>query len=108
MADIQAIDDMLSSHESRMHSASILFVYEGDADALEEGIQAEANGEVILEDDDDDEADHDDDEKRPQYITKTKLIDFAHARFCQGEGPDHNVLPGVRKVLEHLDLMLVD
>jgi inositol-polyphosphate multikinase len=104
MADTQAIHDMISSHESRMFSASIFFVYEGDPDALEEAVQVEANGE---NDDDDMDEDDEDDEKLPQYISKTKLIDFAHARFCAGEGADHNVLPGVRKVLEHLEMMII-
>lgn len=97
---------MLSSHESRMYSASILFVYEGDAEALETGIQAEAREEVINSDDDDDEND-DDEERVPQYISKTKIIDFAHAAFREGHGPDRNVLLGVQKVLEHLNMMIV-
>lgn len=95
---------MLSSHESRMYSASILFVYEGDAEALENGIQAEAREEVIKHDEDEDE-DEDDEETIPQYISKTKLIDFAHATFRDGHGADHNVLMGVQKVLEHLKMM---
>jgi inositol-polyphosphate multikinase len=93
---------MLSSHESRMYSASILFVYEGDAEALETGIQAEARGEVVEDEDEDD----DDSDIVPQYISKTKLIDFAHAAFREGEGPDQNVLPGVKKILEHLKMMI--
>ena len=84
-----------------MYSASILFVYEGDAEALEMGIQAEAREEVIKDDEDEDE----DDETIPQYISKTKLIDFAHATFRDGHGVDHNVLKGVQKVLEHLNMM---
>jgi 1D-myo-inositol-tetrakisphosphate 5-kinase/inositol-polyphosphate multikinase len=101
IADTEAIHAMISSHESRMYSASILFVYEGDAEALEMGIQAEAREEVIKDDEDED----DDDETIPQYISKTKLIDFAHATFRDGHGVDHNVLKGVQKVLEHLKMM---
>lgn len=100
VADVEAIHAMLLRHESRMYSASLLFVYEGDAEALEEGVQAEAREEVIEEEEEDDE-----DERIPQYISKIKLIDFAHARFCPGEGPDRNVLPGVEKVLEYLKMM---
>lgn len=102
IADTEAIHAMLSRHESRMYSASILFVYEGDAEALETGIQAEAREEVIEEDEDEAE-----EETVPQLISKTKLIDFAHAEFREGHGPDMNVLPGVQKVLEHLKMMLV-
>jgi inositol-polyphosphate multikinase len=96
---------MLSSHESRMFAASILFVYEGDAEALEIGIQAEAREEVVIDDDDDEEGE--DEETSPQFITKTKLIDFAHAVFREGLGPDMNVLVGVQNVLEHLKRMNV-
>lgn len=103
IADTQAIHTMLSSHESRMYSSSILYVYEGDEEAIEIGIQNEARGEVVDEEDEED----DETEKVPQYITKTKLIDFAHAAFRQGEGPDHNVLPGIKKILEHLEAMNV-
>jgi hypothetical protein len=85
-----------------MYSASILFVYEGDAEALEMGIQAEARGEVVDEDDDDEGFEE---ETVPQLISKTKLIDFAHADFREGHGVDQNVLPGVGKVLEFLKMM---
>lgn len=84
-----------------MFSASILFVYEGDTEALEAGIQAEAREEVINNDDNDD----DEEEVIPQFISKTKLIDFAHSEFRDGEGVDMNVLTGVRNVLEHLKRM---
>jgi inositol-polyphosphate multikinase len=104
IADTEAIYAMLSSHESRMYSASILFVYEGDVEALEIGIQEEARDEIV--EDEDDEND-DEEEIVPQFISKAKLIDFAHAAFREGEGPDHNVLAGVQKVLEHLKMMIV-
>ena len=85
-----------------MYSSSILYVYEGDEEALEIGIQSEARREVVDGDDEDSEM-----EEVPQYLSKTKLIDFAHAAFRQGQGPDHNVLPGIKKILEHLDAMNV-
>ena len=91
-----------------MYSASILFVYEGDEEALEDGIQSEAIGEVVNEGEEDGNDDDDDEEEVvPRFISKTKLIDFAHADFGEGRGPDHNVLPGVQKVLEHLKMMLL-
>jgi len=96
---------MLSRHESRMYSASLLYVYEGDAAALEDGIQAEAREEVVANEDID--VDSEDEEQVPQYISKTKLIDFAHAAFTEGKGVDQNVLFGIEKVLEHLKMMNV-
>jgi inositol-polyphosphate multikinase len=91
---------MLSSHESRMYAASILYVYEGDAEALETGIQSEAHDEVMHDEEEDEE------EEEPQYISKTKLIDFAHASFRPGEGPDVNAVRGVENVLKHLKMLL--
>jgi len=88
-----------------MYSASLLYVYEGDAAALEDGIQAEAREEVVADEDID--VDSEDEEQIPQYISKTKLIDFAHAAFTEGEGVDRNVLFGIEKVLEHLKMMNV-
>jgi len=86
-----------------MFASSILYVYEGDAEALETGIQSEARQEVV----DDDEEDEDDEEERiPQYISRTKLIDFAHASFRDGHGPDVNALRGVENVLNHLKMIL--
>ena len=96
---------MVSRHESRMYSASLLYVYEGDAAALEDGIQAEAREEVVADEDID--VDSEDEEQVPQYISKTKLIDFAHAAFTEGKGADRNVLFGIEKVLEHLKMMNV-
>ena len=96
---------MLSSHESRMFASSILYVYEGDAEALETGIQSEARQEVV---DDDEEDDDEEDERIPQYISKTKLIDFAHASFREGHGPDMNALRGVENVLKHLKMILTE
>lgn len=84
-----------------MYAASILYVYEGDTEALETGIQSEAHDEVIEEEDD-----GEDEEEEPQYISKTKLIDFAHASFRQGEGADRNAIPGVETVLKHLKMLL--
>jgi 1D-myo-inositol-tetrakisphosphate 5-kinase/inositol-polyphosphate multikinase len=88
-----------------MYSASLLYVYEGDAAALEDGIQAEAREEVVANEDID--VDSEDEEQVPQYISKTKLIDFAHAAFTEGKGVDQNVLFGIEKVLEHLKMMNV-
>jgi 1D-myo-inositol-tetrakisphosphate 5-kinase/inositol-polyphosphate multikinase len=88
-----------------MYSASLLYVYEGDAAALEDGIQAEAREEVVADEDID--VDSEDEEQIPQYISKTKLIDFAHAAFTEGKGVDRNVLFGIEKVLEHLKMMNV-
>lgn len=104
-----------------MYSASLLFVYEGDAqaakeakDAIEkaelEALQtATAAGEKGLNEEDDDEVELDDDEEEKPKLAVVKLIDFAHASWTPGEGPDENALRGIRstvKILEDLEAEL--
>ena len=168
--DLKGMLDVLEREESRMYSASLLFVYEGNDLALDEGflkekeilasieissmvIQNFTNGEsstnsegtingknatneqsvpshengiphtngtpprngtpsdealtsifplnrtvAVAEDDDDG-----DDESPFPPIQALKLIDFAHAEWTPGKGPDNNLLHGIRNVIEILD-----
>jgi 1D-myo-inositol-tetrakisphosphate 5-kinase/inositol-polyphosphate multikinase len=128
--DLQRIEEVLASHETRMYSSSLLFIFEGDGDAL--GAAIEKNNEIMeresaesytcppvsrtnmrldnrmdsgivmdVEDDyDDEDEDDDEDELRLPQIFTLKLIDFAHANFTPGQGPDENVLTGVRSLLQ--------
>jgi inositol-polyphosphate multikinase len=108
-----------------MYSASLLFVYEGDGVALRAAMEeasrpvvetpitngdaAATNGVGIAElvngyadaDEDEDEVE-DEDEELPPKIYNVKLIDFAHADFVPGQGPDENSLLGIRSVAEIL------
>lgn len=106
--ELESIMFVLENEESRMYSASILMVYEGDEQALEKALQEERarnadnqaqNSEVesqsIAEDDDGE------DEPEPK-IHDVRLIDFAHAQWTPGQGPDENALQGVRSVLKIL------
>lgn len=92
---VTAVREMLESHESRMISASLLFVYEGDADALEEALKAEEAAKAKAPKDEDDDSEE---EEETQKVEDLKLIDFAHAGFVPGQGPDENALHGVRSV----------
>ncbi|KAI1081585.1 inositol polyphosphate multikinase [Whalleya microplaca] len=47
--DIQNVQEVLESKESRMYSASLLFVFEGDGAALREAIEAEKEEQAIKE-----------------------------------------------------------
>jgi 1D-myo-inositol-tetrakisphosphate 5-kinase/inositol-polyphosphate multikinase len=114
--ELESIQYVLENEESRMYSASVLMVYEGDEEALEESIAneekedakaADAQEHEVVdgdEDEDEDEVDGEDDEQdtRPHKIHEVRLIDFAHARWAPGEGPDENVLKGIRSVLDIL------
>jgi 1D-myo-inositol-tetrakisphosphate 5-kinase/inositol-polyphosphate multikinase len=54
---------------------------------------------------DDENSEEDDDDVVGPKIYVVKVIDFAHATWVPGQGPDENALLGVRsvaKVLEHI------
>ncbi|PHH84811.1 hypothetical protein CDD83_1339 [Cordyceps sp. RAO-2017] len=115
--DLARVRDVLARHESRMYSASLLFVFEGDGEALRAAIdennalvESEAgwaspdritqriDSGIVLSEDDDDDDDLDDLEVSLPQVYTLKLIDFAHAQWTPGQGPDENVLTGVRSL----------
>ena len=151
MEDLRAMENVLEKEESRMYSASLLFVYEGDQQALQDAFATEreiiasltrkvsdgcdatngndgtkdgnlkdnnvANGngtdadvdvddhdgeEVEEEEEDDDDDDDDDEEVKFPAIQGLKLIDFAHAEWTPGQGPDENLLHGIRNTIKIL------
>ena len=126
LADLRALREVLEKEESRMYSASLLFIYEGDGATLtnkfeEEKLYLEAHRSGIeVEEDDanvDDPADStdvpDDDvssmsDEGPQLpkIQILKMIDFAHAEWVPGQGPDENVLHGIRSVINTLEALI--
>ncbi|KAH6685787.1 inositol polyphosphate multikinase [Plectosphaerella plurivora] len=126
--DLRNVEEVISAHESRMYSSSLLFVFEGDGEHLREAIEAnnaaadelesappvKANGRassrvdsgIALMDgdhpDDDvaeDDSDTDSDDPGLPPIFQLKLIDFAHAEWTPGQGPDENALMGVRSLI---------
>ena len=137
LEDLRGLRSVLEAEESRMYSASLLFVYEGDGAKLEEDLErrdkdsefearGQSNGfdgngagtdaeDVDDSDDENDENneneddDDEDDEKLayPPKIQAVKMIDFAHARWTPGEGRDENVLHGIGNVIRILEELLV-
>ncbi|EKV10325.1 Arginine metabolism regulation protein iii [Penicillium digitatum] len=144
LKDLQLV---IEAEESRMYSASVLVVYEGDIEAMERAIEEEQKvpaprsqeDEAEAEDDDEFELpeetlelvnvhlgdgtpqqainisidpetmplpdDDDDEEDEIPKVHALRLIDFAHASWTPGQGPDENLLKGVRslvKVFEEL------
>ncbi|KLJ11346.1 hypothetical protein EMPG_13383 [Blastomyces silverae] len=161
---LRAMQAVLEAEESRMYSASVLIVYEGDPEALEEALVREAtaetqgnngnkfvdgpeseteyeveipegsstlqivdmklDGESITqggikldidpnnlgeidfdidgEEDEDDGEDEDADEI-PHKVQDIRLIDFAHAKWTPGQGPDENTLLGIRSLVRMMD-----
>ena len=113
--ELESIQFVLEEVETRMYSASVLMVYEGDEKALERAVrfenddegdqtahnrkEAEGEEDNALGDGDDDDEDEDEDTVGPK-VHDVRLIDFAHAKFAPGEGPDKNALRGVKSVLD--------
>ncbi|KAJ5200070.1 Inositol polyphosphate kinase [Penicillium cf. griseofulvum] len=143
--ELKNLQRVLESEESRMYSASVLVVYEGDVEAMEHAIEEEQKAPALRsqeEDEDEDEEfelpeealemvnvqlgdgvpqqainisidpetmqmpDEDDDEEaETPKVHALRVIDFAHASWTPGQGPDENILKGVRslvKVFEEL------
>lgn len=138
--DLRALESVIDKAESRMYSASLLFVYEGDQQALQDAFVTErdiiapldrkisdgddaTNGKGATYDDDltrsnvtangngrdakvnvDDRDDEEEDEEEIKFpaIQSLKLIDFAHAEWTPGQGPDENLLCGIRNTTKIL------
>jgi 1D-myo-inositol-tetrakisphosphate 5-kinase/inositol-polyphosphate multikinase len=132
MEEVKHVQEVLENEESRMYSSSLLFVFEGDGDALRAAIDEASSsvtmsqkgrgeaggrstarvdsgiamddetGELIVAEDDEEDEDSGDDDNVPR-IYCVKLIDFAHAQFTPGQGPDENNLKGVRSLVQIFD-----
>jgi 1D-myo-inositol-tetrakisphosphate 5-kinase/inositol-polyphosphate multikinase len=105
LADVTRIQAVLEGQESRMFSASLLFVFEGDGAALRLAMEEASRSPATLVNGDDENWEEDDDDVVGPKIYVVKVIDFAHATWVPGQGPDENALLGVRsvaKVLEHI------
>ena len=139
LEDLRAMESVIEKEESRMYSASLLFVYEGDQQALQDSFATERNiitsldrkfpdGDVstsaivaISNDDlpkgnstaddsgtdatvrfDAQDDEEDSEEVRFPAIQNLKLIDFAHAEWTPGQGPDENILHGIRNTTKIL------
>lgn len=127
---VEEIERVVSHQESRMYSSSLLFVYEGDRNARRTAINAlsEAQG---LDDakgnihdggststpvkigagpsntvEDGDEEDDDEEAAQPKLFD-VRVIDFAHSRWTPGQGPDENMLQGIRSVVDILRKMMI-
>jgi 1D-myo-inositol-tetrakisphosphate 5-kinase/inositol-polyphosphate multikinase len=97
LGEIRDIQKAFEKKESRMYSASILLVYEGDIDEYEKTKEKLASAKPS--------EDEDDEEEDPPKLAAVKVIDFAHATFQPGKGPDENAIRGMRstnKILEEL------
>ncbi|KAG9244381.1 putative inositol polyphosphate multikinase [Calycina marina] len=100
LTDCERIKAVMEAQESRMFSASLLFVFEGDGIALRKAmeeasvsapkISGNGNGGAI--------SDEDEDEAIDPKVYAVHIIDFAHAFWTPGKGPDENSLHGIRSL----------
>lgn len=90
LGEVKDIVEVFERKESRMYSASILLVYEGDVDAYE-GTKEKLRGAP--------EEDEEDEEAVVPQLAAVKMIDFAHATWRAGEGKDENALRGMRSTV---------
>ncbi|GFF38004.1 inositol polyphosphate multikinase [Aspergillus lentulus] len=152
--ELRRVQSILESEESRMYSSSVLIVYEGDPEAMEQALEEEKKPrdrspeETDEEDEEFDfalqedgsfevvnlqvgqegipqqaininlgpetaqlgEIDFEDEEEEdePPKVHDLRLIDFAHASWTPGQGPDENVLMGVRSLIRLLDELAME
>lgn len=158
--ELRALKYALESEESRMYSSSVLIIYEGDPDALEEALEFEKNRKadeenqtsetesiettdeidisqlgslqpVNLEATDgthiqqalniqldpqslsemganQDGDEEEDDEEVPIKVHDFRLIDFAHANWTPGQGPDENSLMGIKSLIKIMEDLAED
>lgn len=111
-AEVAKARQLLERRESRMYSASILIVYEGDTAALDQMMggqpktprlqeKAPTLGEVKKS-----EEEEEDEENEAPTAYKVKMIDFAHAAWTPGQGKDENVIVGLKNVEKQMDMLI--
>ncbi|PSN62152.1 inositol hexaphosphate kinase 3 [Corynespora cassiicola Philippines] len=88
LGEVKDIQEVFERKESRMYSASILLVYEGDLEEYAKTKQTLRS--AAPEDEEEDE-----DAITPK-LAAVKMIDFAHATWHPGQGPDENAIKGMR------------
>ncbi|KAL1876448.1 hypothetical protein Daus18300_002692 [Diaporthe australafricana] len=92
--------------QSRSTAASVKARTEEDClpgrttNRIDSGIGLDDEGEIVFPTQEQyDELSESDEDADEQHIWRLKLIDFAHAAFVPGQGPDENILLGVRSLI---------
>lgn len=104
--DLEGLQHVLEREESRMYSSSLLFVYEGDDTTLQEAQKGTTSPFLIVAPQEGSSSEDSDDFPNVAPVQAMKLIDFAHAEWTPGQGPDHNVLHGIKSVIRILKEIL--
>lgn len=125
---IENIEHIIANQESRIYASSLLLVYEGDQEARRSAIKvayADAgkpldshgssannngttksanlaqlvNGDAHPHDETTDSDDESVEGAPKDKVFDARIIDFGHAKWTPGEGPDENMLHGIRNLL---------
>lgn len=107
LEEVKSMQAVLEAHEIRMYSASILLVYEGDGEAFKEAHESLSKPRKESVDDDENENTEEEDDGTP-VLYVVRLIDFAHASFTPGLGPDENLLRGVQSTMKILEQLVAE
>lgn len=97
---LQLLYNCLLDYEIRIFSGSLLFLFENDMSRWPQHFE-DADPLIpttVLDSDDEEEA-----EEEEAPLSKLNLIDFGHAKFVEGQGPDDNVLTGLENLMEIFD-----
>lgn len=105
--DLEGLQHVVENEESRMYSSSLLFVYEGDDMAFQEVHNGTTSPLLTVSPQEAFSSDDGDEFPNVAPIQAMKLIDFAHAEWTPGQGPDHNVLHGIKSVIRILREILL-
>jgi len=97
IGEVKDITEVFEKSESRMYGASILLVYEGDVEEYAKTKQKLRSAHP---------EDEDEDEDNVPKLADVKMIDFAHATWQPGNGPDENALRGMRASVKILKTLL--
>jgi 1D-myo-inositol-tetrakisphosphate 5-kinase/inositol-polyphosphate multikinase len=113
LAEITKARHILERTESRMYSASVLIVYEGDAETLsplmkgeDKKPRMEEKAPTTLEVQQSEAEEEDEEEEGPPPAFNVKMIDFAHAQWTPGKGPDENVIKGLKSIENQMDALI--
>lgn len=95
--ELAYIQQVLRTKEMRFISSSVLIVYESDPEAFEQKLQKRMEN-MNDSNNGDDENEDDEYENSMPPLFNVKLIDFTHTRFTPSQGPDLNVLCGLKNL----------
>lgn len=106
---LQLLYNCLLDEEIRVVSGSLLLIYETNSNVWkrvkEEGSYDECDP-LVQEAHFDDSDDESGDLERTAPLSSLHFIDFSHAKYVPGKGPDENILEGLENLIELVGGML--